>query len=67
MIVDPLPAELDFAPADPLRRTPSPITQPAGAPEPPEPVFTPTQDDGGRVSSLRWPFPGWDLLPGAVR
>ncbi len=66
VIVDPLPPELEFAPANPAAPYTFTITQPTGAPEPGRPDLDVTQDDSGRVSSLRWRFPGLELLPGGT-
>lgn len=66
-IVEPLPAQLDFAPLDPAAPYEISYTLPVGAPEPPEVVFTPTVDpDTGRVTSVRFDFPGWDFVPSSV-
>lgn len=66
-IVEPIPTGLDFNPLDPTVPYDIVSTLPAGAPEPPEPTFTITTDPvTGRATSLRWDFPGWDLVPGAV-
>ena len=63
-IVDPLPAGLEFTPTNPAAPYTYLITQPAGAPDASEPTFAATQDDNGRVTALRWRFPGLELLPG---
>ena len=49
-------------------RTASSCRSPAGTPRiRRRVVFTPTTDPAtGRVTSLRWEFPGWDLAPGSV-
>ena len=65
-IVDPGPDQLEFSPTNPDNPYTISYTLPAGAPEPPEVVFTPVYDDAGKVISLRWEFPGWDFYPGAV-
>ena len=66
VIVDPLPEQLEFAPANPTAPFTYVITQPTGAPEPAEPVFEPIQNDAGKVTSLRWRFPDLELLPGGT-
>lgn len=66
-VVDPIPAELEYAPLD--AGTPYEITYtlPAGAPAPPQVEFSLTNDaTTGKTTGLRWDFPGWDLVPGAV-
>ena len=65
-IVDPVPTKLEFSPTNPDNPYTISYTLPAGAPEPPEVVYTPVYDDAGKVVSLRWEFPGWDFVPGAV-
>lgn len=64
-IVDPFPTGLDFNPTDPTVPYSIAFDLPAGTPEPPTVEFTPITDPAGRVTSLRWSFPGWDLVPGA--
>ena len=64
VIVDPIPANLDFAPTDPTNPYTLTITQPAGAPTPPAETFAADTDAGGRVTGLNWSFPGLVLLPG---
>lgn len=65
-IVEPIPTGLDFSPLDPAVPYDIAYTLPAGTPEPPEVVFTQETDpDTGQATSLRWEFPGWDLVPGA--
>ena len=66
VISDPLPNQLEFAPTDPSNPYSSVISQPSGAPDSPEPVFEPTTNDNGRVTALRWRFPGLELLPGGT-
>lgn len=65
VIVEPIPAGLEFSPLDAAVPFEISSVLPVGAPEPPEVVFTPTTDPAtGRVTELRWEFPGWDLVPG---
>lgn len=65
-IVEPVPDGLDFAPLDPDVPYTIAYALPAGAPEPPEVVFTVETDPAtGQAATLRWEFLGWDLVPGA--
>ena len=67
VIVEPLPPGIDFSPTDPSSPYRIELSLAAGTPDPPTVVFTPTTDPAtGRVTSLRWEFPGWDLTPGSV-
>ncbi len=67
-IVEPVPAGLDFAPLDPNvpYDFPPPVL-PGGAPDAPTPEFTQVTDPAtGRVTSLRWVFHDWPMVPGSV-
>ena len=66
VIAEPLPDRLEFSPTDPLQPYSYTITQPAGAPESPEPTYDATQNEAGRVTDLRWTFDGLTLLPGGT-
>ena len=67
VIVEPLPPGIDFSPTDPSTPYRIELALASGTPSPPTVVFTPTTDPTtGRVTSLRWEFPGWDLTPGSV-
>lgn len=66
VIAEPLPDQLEFSPSDPQQPYSYSITQPSGAPESPAPEFATTQNDTGRVTNLRWSFPGLTLLPGGT-
>ncbi len=69
-VVDPLPDELTLASDVPGAPAGQPylITYdlPAGYPEPPSAVYTPTADPGdpNRIAKVEFSFPGWTLPPG---
>ncbi|MGW4650128.1 DUF5979 domain-containing protein [Kitasatospora sp. NPDC004289] len=68
VVVDEVPSGLRFDDAfqgDQGRPYTVKVSVPLGGTQPSEVLFEPERDAGGRITKLRWRFPGWTFYPGS--